>query len=222
MGRMISRRLICLGFVVAMAASAFTVPAYANKSEPQQFLRSLVDDAVLVLSDRSLDDTGRAKAFRNLLRQGFDMPAIGKFVLGRYWRKANPVEKGEFIPLFEDYVVAIYGRRLSDHSGEALKITGQRPDGLWHVIVNSKFAQANGPSIKVDWRLKERAGKWRVVDIMVEGVSMALAQRSEFATVIRSSGGKVSGLLDKLRKKTQQLALYNRQTAATKATISTE
>jgi phospholipid transport system substrate-binding protein len=75
--------------------------------------------------------------------------------------------------------------------------------------VHSKISTGKGPVIKVDWRLRRHAEGWRVVDIMVEGVSLALAQRAEFAAVIRGSGGRVSGLLAKLRKKTQTLALVS-------------
>ena len=136
--------------------------------------------------------------------------------------------------MFEDYIVAIYGRRLGGNLDNASKITGHRPDRPKGAIVHSEFGPnnvgsnvsnncvKNGIIIKLEWRLRRWAEGWRVVDIMVEGVSMALAQRSEFATVIRGTGGKVAGLLAKLRKKSQMLAFHDRNSRPTKTKISTQ
>jgi len=152
---------------------------------------------------------GLHRTDRDLLRRDFDLPTIGRFVLGRYWRRASEAEPIEFVLLFEDYLVAIYGRRLGNYGSAGLTVTGHRADGNDDAIVYSKIESYNAPVILLDWRLKLREGGWRVVDIMVEGVSLAMAQRSEFTSVIGGSGGKVSGLLAKLRKKTQTVALNN-------------
>lgn len=235
MGYRITRRLVCLGLGFFMsAAAAVAMPAQASESDPRNFLTALVREATTLLSDDGLDRTERAAAFRNLLRRDFDVAAVSRFVLGRYWRRASSPERAEFTQLFEDYIVAIYGRRLGGNLDNALKITGHRPDGPKGAIVHSEFGPnndgsnvsnngvKNGIIIKLEWRLRRRAEGWRVVDIMVEGVSMALAQRSEFATVIRGTGGKVAGLLAKLRKKTQMLALHDRNSKPTKTKISTQ
>jgi phospholipid transport system substrate-binding protein len=226
MGYLITRRLVCLGFGLFMSGAVFAMPAQASESDPQKFLSTLAREATTLLSDDGMDQAERAAAFRGLLRRGFDVAAVSRFVLGRYWRRASEPERIEFSQLFEDYIVANYGRRLGSKLDNALKITGHRADGPKGAIVHSQFGPKNGLKngtiIKLDWRLRRRATGWRVVDIMVEGVSMALAQRSEFATVIRSTGGQVAGLLVKLRKKTQTLALYDRESNPTKAKIRTQ
>ena len=209
MGKQILRHLACLGLGLAIIGGAFIAPPRAAEPDPEKFLGALAREAIAVLSDDALDRAGREDAFRKLLRRGFDLPAVSRFVLGRYWRRANVMEREEFTELFEDYVVATYGRRLGRYGGYFLKVSGQRADGNNGAIVHSKIGAGKGPVIKVDWRLTRHAEGWRVVDIMVEGVSLALAQRSEFAAVIRGSGGRVSGLLAKLRKKTQTLALVS-------------
>ena len=183
------------------------MPARAADGDPQIFLSALAQDAATVLRDDGLNQATRAAAFRIILRRGFDVPAVSRFVLGRYWRRASHEQRTEFTQLFEDYLVAIYGRRLGSQLDNALNVTGHRADGESGAIVHSEFSAPNGPVIALDWRLKQRPEGWCVIDIMVEGVSMALAQRSEFTTVIRNSGGLVSGLLEKLRKKTQTLVL---------------
>ncbi|MBT4043649.1 MAG: ABC transporter substrate-binding protein [Rhodospirillaceae bacterium] len=213
MAKIISRRLACLFMGIAMTGAAFAVPTNAvlasesQPADPEAFMRTLAADALVLLTDDNINDAKRARDFRKLLRRDFDLPAVGKFVLGRYWRRANVAEQQEFVALFEDYIVAIYGRRLGVYGSAGMTVTGNRADGKDGVIVHTKIAPPKGPVIQLDWRLKNRDGGWRVVDIMVEGVSLALAQRSEFASVIRSNGGRVAGLLQKLRIKSATLAL---------------
>ncbi|MDE0942901.1 MAG: ABC transporter substrate-binding protein [Alphaproteobacteria bacterium] len=212
MATLVSRRLACLFAGIAMTAAVFAVSTSAQASEskhadPEAFLRTLATDVLVLLTDDNITQADRARDFRKLLRRDFDLPAVSKFVLGRYWRRANAAEKQEFEELFEDYIVAIYGHRLGNYGSTGMKVTGNRSDGKDGSIVHTKIAPANGPVILLDWRLKNRDGGWRVIDIMVEGVSLAMAQRSEFASVIRNNGGKVAGLLKKLRIKTQTLAL---------------
>lgn len=207
MAKQITRRLACFCLGMAITSAAFASPARSAGSDPEIFMRALASDAIAVLSNDTLDQASRAHAFRQLLRRGFDLPTVSRFVLGRYWRRAKEVEREEFVQLFEDYLVAIYGRRLGNFSRSGLRVTGHRASGADGAIVHSQIDPHNGPTINLAWRLKRQDDDWRVVDIMVEGVSLAIAQRSEFTTVIRNSGGRVSGLLVILRKKTQTLAL---------------
>ena len=211
MGLQITRRLACLCFGLATVGAAFALPARAAETDPEKFLGALAHEAVTVLRRDDLEPASRAQEFRKLLRRGFDLPAVSRFVLGRYWRRASELERDEFTQLFEDYVVAIYGRRLGHYVNHGLQFTGQRLSGangdIEGAVVHSRIDLGNGPGVKLDWRLIRHEDGWQVIDILVEGVSLAMAQRSEFASVIRGGGGRVSGLLGKLRKKTQMLAM---------------
>ncbi len=220
MGKQFTRRLACLCLGLVITSTAFALPARAAETDPRKFLRALAADVHAVLTDDNLTPPNRAHAFRQLLRRDFDLPVVSRFVLGRYWRQANNAQREEFVQLFEDYLVKVYGRRLGNYGSAGLTVTGHRSISSKGVVVSSKIEPHNAPSILLDWRLRLRDGGWRVVDIMVEGVSLAMAQRSEFTSVIRSSGGKVSGLLAKLRKKTQTVALN--QGNISPASVSTQ
>ncbi|MDP6563735.1 MAG: ABC transporter substrate-binding protein, partial [Alphaproteobacteria bacterium] len=110
--------------------------------------------------------------------------------------------------------VAIYSRRLGRYSGQTVQIVEQKIWGGKEATVRSRIGHREASGFLVDWRLMRRGDSWRVVDIVVEGVSMALVQRSEFAAVIRASGGKLSGLLRQLRQKTQTLMVAHRTAGA--------
>lgn len=177
-------------------------PAAAEKSGASVFLQGIADEAVAVLTDKNISAESRQRAFRNLVQRGFDLPSVGRFVLGRYWRRANDAERAEFLRLFEDYIVVIYSRRLGNYSGEILQVTGERNLNATAVQVSSHINMANGSPLNIDWRLSRRSGQWRIVDIVVEGISLAIVQRAEFNSVIRSGGGRVTALFAVLEKKT--------------------
>ena len=93
------------------------------------------------------------------------------------------------------------GARLGQYSGEKFKVTGARADGDKGTIVDSNILRDPQPAVRVQWRVRQRDGHLKIVDVVVEGVSMAVTQRSEFASVIRKRGGQVSGLIEDLRAK---------------------
>jgi phospholipid transport system substrate-binding protein len=188
--------------VIILSGLSAAAPAAAEKRAASEFLQNLAAEAVAVLSDKQISAETRQRAFRNLIHRGFDFPVVSRFVLGRHWRRANAAERAEFMRLFEDYIVATYARRLGNYSGEGLQITKERAIKTNGAQVSSRIALKDGRSVNVDWRLSRRSGQWRIVDVVVEGVSLVLVQRSEFNSVIRRGGGKLAALLALLEKKT--------------------
>ncbi len=176
--------------------------------EAETFVQTLADEAMN--SFRTTDDeVVREKEVRRLLNEGFDVRAIGKWVLGRYWRKAKPAEKEEYLDLFEDFIIVTYAGRFKDYSGDeiSLKVTKSLAKNDSDAIVRSEISrpQATDP-ILVDWRVKgKKDGTMKVVDVLIAGVSMSQTQRSEFSSVIKRNGGQVSGLIEALRSKTAEL-----------------
>ena len=127
-------------------------------------------------------------------------------MLGRYWRSASEEERQEFLKLFEDYVVYVYGTRLSDFNGETFKVRGSRTDGDGTVVSTDVFSPGANAPIKVDWRLIAENGRFKITDVVIEGISLMVTQRSEFAAVIQRHGGQVGGLLTLMREKTNVAA----------------
>ena len=128
------------------------------------------------------------------------MPRISRFVLGRYWTTAADQDKQTFQKLFEDYVVRAYAARFSEYSGEEVKVLGARAESETVTLVTSQFLRPNGaPPAKIDWRVRKQDNDFKIVDIDVEGVSMAVTQREEFGSVIQRDGGTVAGLNKRCR-----------------------
>ena len=200
-----SRSLAVLGAVALAASIGLGAPRPAiagGPDDPAVFVREFSAQAIGVLADQSLSGEHRQQAFRDLLTAGFDVKAISRFVLGRYWRRATEVQRAEFTGLFEDLIVATYSRKFSDYSGQTLKVEAIREENEKMAAVASRILRESGEPIRIDWRLLRRDGSWRIVDVVVEGMSMVLSQRSEYAAVIKGDGGKIEGLLTRLREKT--------------------
>ncbi len=192
---MASRRVV-LGLAAILAAGvAFAPNAKAAPSkEAESFITSLANEALKDLSDK-LPEQELEQHFKALLDKNFDMPRISRFVLGRYWNSANDKEKQDFQSLFEQYVVRAYSVRFSEYSGETVKVTGSRSDSPENVVVASQIMQPdNAPPVHVDWIVRKDGGAFHIADVSVDGVSMVLTQKQEFAAVIERNGGGVTGL----------------------------
>ncbi len=198
-----TRGLAAIAAVFLLAAAGPRPATAAEAGDPAAFVRHFGAQAMAVLTDNGLAGDQREQAFRGLLTAGFDVKTIGRFALGRYWRKATEAERAEYGRLFEDLIVATYARQLSSYAGAGLKVEGVRQQNGKSALVASRFLRAEGEPIRLDWRLLRRGDTWRIVDVVVEGMSMALSQRSEFKAVIRGNGGRVEALLEKLREKTR-------------------
>jgi phospholipid transport system substrate-binding protein len=198
--------------VLFLAAAVFAAaPAVAADADPaaSAFMQRLGATAIQELTDPAVPLAERQARFRALLKQNFDMAAVSRFVLGRYWRSASEAQRTEFQHLFEDFIVASYSARFGEYRGDAFKVVGSSIDNGGVTIVHSRIdLPASSEQVRVDWRLRGTNGDFAIVDIVVEGVSMAVTQRSEFASVIQSRGG-VDGLIDALRTKNSQSANSN-------------
>jgi phospholipid transport system substrate-binding protein len=188
------RSLLVAGFVLA-ARSATAAPAPDPAAD---FIRALGDQALQVIRG-GLMLQQKIEYFRQMLRQDFDMPGIARFVLGRYWRVASEAEQQEFERLLEDYIVLTYGRRLADAGGSSLRIIGSRPLPDGGIVVSSEVVREGGAPIRMDWRLGVHGGYYKIEDLSIDGVSMAITQRAEFGAAIQRSGGRVSGLIEQMR-----------------------
>jgi phospholipid transport system substrate-binding protein len=196
--------LIALPLAIA-AGPAGAAPTGDSDAKATAFMNQMWNHALELLNKKAPAAERQAR-FRELFHNDFDSPGIARFVLGRYWRTASPGEQKEFLKLFEEYVIYVYTARLSDFQGEQFKINGERPDQD-SVIVSTDVITPGAPSpLKVDWRLVDDDGSYKISDVIVEGVSMLVTQRSEFASIIQRHGGQVQGLLDLMREKTASAA----------------
>jgi phospholipid transport system substrate-binding protein len=186
--------LLSFFFCAPLAAEA------KGLSPSGQFVQNLGNTALMSLTSKNLSRKTREDRVRGILRDNFDIAAIGKFAMGTYWREASEAQRSEYMRLFEDMIVQTYTTRFEDYSGQTLKVDNSVRAGS-DFLVNSQVIQKDGPPVGLQWRIRNKDAGMRVVDVIVEGVSMSVTQRSDFASVIQSGGGKVDALLTTLRER---------------------
>jgi phospholipid transport system substrate-binding protein len=193
------RRVVLIGGCI-LALAQVLPPLLAAAADPAAVITSLGNEALKVLG-KNVDPNLRVARFRELFRRDFDVPGIARFVLGRYWRLATPAQQQEYVTLFTDYIALVYADRLAEYAGATLRVIGSRPapDGE---LVSTEIIRAAGQApAHLDWLLTPQNGTYKITDVIVDGVSMAVTQRSEFASVIQRNGGQVQGLITALRQK---------------------
>lgn len=202
---MLTRRLF-IACAALLASGSQVAPSFAQSPDQGAvaFMQQLGNETLATFADKSLSRDQAVNRFKALLHKGFDVPYIGRWVLGRYWNSASPQQQQEYQGLFEKLIVDTYANRFVDYSGETFKITGSRPEGDRDTLVQSQIVRPSGPPVNVEWRVRGRGGRFQIIDVVVEGVSMGITQRSEFASVIQQSGGNVQGLIDALKRRVSQ------------------
>jgi phospholipid transport system substrate-binding protein len=200
-----TRRVMLTTLSLLLAISSMSPGASAAAADASEFMNELWNRAVEVLA-KKIPPAERLARFRQLFRADFDGEAIARFVLGRYWRSASEEERQEYLKLFEDYVVYVYGTRISDFNGETFQVRGSRTDGNETIVSTDVFSSGANAPIKVDWRLIPENGGFKITDVIIEGISLMVTQRSEFASVIQRHGGQIGGLLTLMREKTKVAA----------------
>jgi len=193
-------KFIPLTAVMLLAATlSFHITARAAV-DPSAFVESLTYSAFETLRDPAISEKERFSKFRALLSDHVDMPRIGRFVLGANWKRADATQQAEYQKLFHDYVISAYAGRLKDYTDAKISIKGTTSTGKGEHIVSTLITHPKNPEpVHVDWRLRENAGGLQVLDMSIEGISMALTQRSEFASIIQQNNGDINALLIRLR-----------------------
>lgn len=177
----------------------FAASGPAAGESADSFIRDLAEKVLPQLTDPSTPLSERKSRFRAVLNRDFNLEKIGKLVLGRHWRRASPAKRAEFKKLLEDYLSGLYARRFEDLAGLEITVDGVRDFEGWSMVYTTATRNSGAP-VLLDWRVDSKDGDHAITDLVIEGVSMVIAQREEFSAIVIESGG-LDGLLLKLRSR---------------------
>ncbi len=199
------RKVLALLAVLGVAFVAPGVPG-AQDADAGAFLESLNQDVFAKLTDPSLDQPQKERDLRALGRQRFDVPALSRFVLGKHWRRASTAQRQDFIDAFEEMYMRQFLTVLAESSAEMFSVLKVQQDAAKPSLslVSTKIDRPEGEPISAVWRIRNKDGQYKVLDIVVEGVSMAITLRHEYGAVVRTDG--VDGLIAIMREKSAELA----------------
>ncbi|RMD64866.1 MAG: ABC transporter substrate-binding protein [Alphaproteobacteria bacterium] len=206
-------------FVWGVQVATAMPPVQAGEASSEaavNLVRNLsVQVAATLAETRERSPEIRQTRLHDLIRKGFDLDLTSQFVLGKYWHKANEAQRAEFKDLFAKYLLNSYARHLGSFDVETLQIVDTTPVGDKDILVETNIIGSDGSSARPVWRVRTADGEPRIIDVSVDGVSLALTQRREFNSVISRVG--LEGLLVILRDKlTSQAGAIRRSSGAGK------
>ncbi len=168
-------------------------------------MKTTIDEVLRILADKDLKEPAKANERRLLLEKvvgdRFDYQEMSRRSLGAPWNGLSEQDKREFVDLFRTLLTNSYADKIETYSGEGVQYINERTEKEY-AEVRTKVLSGK-TEIPLDYRLINKAGEWRVYDVIVDGVSLVNNYRGQFTKIMRSSS--YADLVDQLRKKSAQL-----------------
>lgn len=209
MNRLHRRRVVLLGLAAAPAVLGLAASAHAQSvatrgarsPEAEKFVETQVLRVLTALSDRRLTAVQRDAAFRRIIDEIADIPRITTFVLGKYGRTITPAQRTQFTAAFRAYAENVYQVRIAEFRGVSVRATGSVARRADDVVVSSLIQSAGGGApTAASWRVLSSGGRWKIVDVQISGVWLAITQQQDFVSTIDNAGGDISVLIAQLQR----------------------
>lgn len=201
-------RLAVLSLVLLLAA-AFAAPPARASTPAERFVQSNIEKGLHILNDKSLSEDAKRTDFRDLLLGLADIRRTALFTLGAARRTAHPHDVDGFVDAFKNYAIAVYQSRLSAYSGQTLKVTGSTERAPGDYVVTTLLVDPNGSSdkqpIQIDFRVDKSHGGFKVLDVSVVGVWLAIEERDQFTAFLAQHNNSVPALTRHLKELTTRL-----------------
>ncbi|MBI1845546.1 MAG: ABC transporter substrate-binding protein [Candidatus Rokubacteria bacterium] len=152
-----------------------------------------------VTSTEGAPARGEARAeLRRVSTDLFDFNEMSRRALPRQWPRLGAGERKEFVDLFTDLLARAYLGRIEGYAGERIAYLGETIDGSF-AAVRSRITSRRNTETGLEYRLHLVDGRWRVYDVVVDGVSLVATYRDQFTRVMQAASW--GGLLDALRRR---------------------
>ena len=195
-------RLLRRGFLAGLAGMMLLIsgPALAlSVDDAKAHVQKTIDDLLVLLKQPGSGES-RAPQLQQIMENRANVGLWAKFSAGRAWREMNESQQNEFVRVFSQYIALTYSRRFDEYSGDPKVAIGNTVDaGDKGIIVSSPIQVGNNEPVAVDWRVSDRGGRIEVVDLIIEGISLAATQREEISAMLDKRGGDIDVLIADLR-----------------------
>jgi phospholipid transport system substrate-binding protein len=189
-----------LAAACALLLSALPARASAERS-PREVVQGTSDQVLAVLAEKDLSKETRRERVKAIVLRSTDFDTLSRLVLARNWSRFTPAHQAEFKREFESHLSATYGRRLDTYRNEKVTIVGDRKEANGDWTVQTRILRGGGTKdVVVDYRLRQNAGDWKVIDMIIEQVSLVANFRSQFQEIVGNGGPEK--LLQVMRDKT--------------------
>ncbi len=194
-----------LSLVAALSCVwALGAQAAVDAAKAEAFVKGVTEDGIENIINANIPQAEKDKRFAKLFNSALDIQFIGQFVLGRYWRTATAEQRQEFIDAYRELNVQTWSKRFDEFKGRNFIFKGtDASNSANQIFVNSTVPMEQGEPAKVVWRVKQIGNEFKIVDIIIENVSLAITARNEYTAFIKQSPDGVAGLIKNLQEKTK-------------------
>jgi len=191
-------------FVLALSGLfAFRTNAL-EPAKAEDFVKEVTKEGIEQIINADVSMAEKDARFEKLFDTYLDLDYIGKFVLGRYWKTATEKQQKEFIAVYRDFNVKTWSKRFDEFKGKNFDFDGTSPSNSeGQIFVNTSVKMNEGAPVKVIWRVKDGA-KLKIVDIIIENVSLAVTARNEYTAYIKQAPNGLDDLIKDLKQKANQ------------------
>ncbi len=200
------RKLLSLAAAAGLSLQSLMLSgsAVSASDDAGAFVLSLKNEAVEQLGSAGSDKALKEKRFRILLTENFEVEDIGKFVIGRYWRRTSDADREAFLVVFEDVLVQRFLPLFDDYVDRSFSVDSVRADSKrpeFSTVISRVSQPQGGADAQVLWRVREDGGKFQISDVKAEGISLRITYQSEYASFLKNNSGDVEKLTKLLRRK---------------------
>lgn len=189
----------------SLALFAGTAKADIDAAKAEDFVKNVTQEGLVEIINSNASQAERNARFEKLFNSALDLKFIGRFVLGRYWKTASAEQRDRFIDVYRKLNVKTWSKRFDDFKGKEFIFKGtSSSSSVNQIFVNSVVPMDQAQPATVVWRVKEENGKFKIVDIIIENVSLAITARNEYTAFIKKSPNGLSGLITDLEQKIAQ------------------
>jgi phospholipid transport system substrate-binding protein len=195
---MTSRRML-LAVPTALAVAALPLaPARAATPEAATaFVDQMLRDLLAIANGPEAQAAKRA-ALARVIGERVNVDAVARFCLGRFWRTATPPQQAEYTRLFRSVLFRNVSERVGEYQGVTYSL-GRAAQRENDIAVSSTVNRPGQAPNRVDW-VVDAEGPPLVIDVIAEGTSLRLTQRSDYASFLSRNNNSVQALIDALRQ----------------------
>ena len=169
--------------------------------DPYSFVQETADRASEALNKRQSKEE-KMEILKTIARETVDMRGIGFYSLGKHRKNMSDQKKEEYLEIFNKYFLKTFSSRLAEYTDPRIRVDSQKKLSDKYTMVSSTLlATEDKPEVKIDWRVVTKdPDNPLIIDVVIEGVSLAKVQKEEFNSIIQSNDGNINSLFDNLKK----------------------
>ena len=188
-------------FIAIFFILVFANKSFAYSSDPKQFIQEIVDEAKKILIDSNSKEF-KTKKLSEVALKTVDIKGVAYYTIGKYKKNINDEQFEEYLLLFEKYFLKTFASRLTDYSDPKIDVVSADVKNEKYTIVKSiLLATDKKPAVNIEWRIyTKNPDKPLIRDLIIEGLSLARAEKEQFSSVIESNNGDVTKLFETLRE----------------------